>query len=74
MLFCNPAPGEDEECVTSPYIYLRDISREACGDTEKMGWNPFLFFGFFFKPQGKSTRVFIWENFQKMNSESQPQV
>lgn len=53
MLFCNPAPGEDEECVTSPYIYLRDISREACGDTEKMGWNPFLFFGFFFWASGK---------------------
>lgn len=34
----------------------------------KMGWKVF------FKPQGKVTGMFIWENIQKMNSELWPQV
>lgn len=77
MFFCNPIPGEDLECVTSPYIYLGDISRAACGDMEK--WVEkvvcFFFFSFFtFKPQRKATRTFIWEDIQKMNSDLQLQV
>lgn len=48
MFFCNPIPGEDLECVTSPYIYLGDISRAACGDMEKWVEKVVCFFFFFF--------------------------